>query len=47
MPKTDGELRQYIPCCRWMSTAIPPFEQRLAPLSNILEQTYKRSGRRK
>ena len=47
MPKTGGELFQYIHCCRWMSTAIPAFEQRIAPLSNILEQAYERSGRRK
>ena len=47
MPKTGGKLRQYIHCCRWMSTAIPAFEQIIAPLSDILERAYETSGRRK
>ena len=29
MPETAGELCQYVHCCRWMATAIPPFNVRI------------------
>jgi len=46
MPKTAGELSQFIYCCRWMSLAIPNFAQRIAPLNDVLEEAFTRSGKR-
>lgn len=45
-PKTAEELAQFVYCCRWMSTAIPAFSQRIAPLTSLLESAYSQSGRR-
>ena len=45
-PETGEELCQFIHCCRWMSLAIPNFAERIAPLSEVLEKAYAKSGRR-
>ena len=45
-PKTADELCQFVHCCRWMSVVIPNFVQRVAPLVELLEAAYKKSGRR-
>ena len=47
VPRTAEELAQFIYCCRWMRMGIPNFSERIAPLSKVLEEAYKRSGRRK
>ena len=46
LPKTAEELAQFIYCCRWMSLSIPDFARRIAPLTGILEEAYKKSGKR-
>ena len=45
-PRTADELCQFIHCCRWMATVIPNFVQEVAPLVELLEAAYKKSGRR-
>ncbi len=45
-PRTADELAQFIYCCRWMSVCIPNFVHIVAPLHEILEEAYKKSGRR-
>ena len=46
MFETAGEPCKYVHCCRWMATAIPAFNVRIAPLLDILEQAYQMSGKR-
>ena len=46
MPQTADELGQFIYCCRWMSNAIPDFARRVAPLNEVLEAAFNRSGKR-
>lgn len=46
LPQTAGELCQFINCLRWMSNSIPQFAERSAPLVEVLEEAYKKSGRR-
>jgi len=45
-PKTAAELGEFIYCCRWMSNSIPDFSVRIAPLNEVLEEAYGRSGKR-
>ena len=45
-PSTAAKLSQFIHCCRWMSTAIPDFNIRIAPLNNLLEENYLKAGKR-
>ena len=45
-PRAAEELSQFLHCCRWMSVGIPDFAQCAAPLQEMLEQAYKRSGKR-
>lgn len=45
-PDTAAELGEFIYCLRWMSISIPNFAERVAPLNQILEEAYSRSGRR-
>ena len=47
MPVNAGELCQFIHCMRWMSIGIPAFAERIAPLSDVLEEAYARAGKRK
>lgn len=46
LPQTAGELSQFVNCLRWMSNSIPQFAERSAPLTDVLEEAYTRSGRR-
>lgn len=46
-PIAAEELSQFIHCCRWMSTAIPDFAKRSAPLVDVLERAYRKAERRK
>lgn len=46
-PTTADELCQFIHCCRWMSSSIPDFSKRIAPLVEILEEAYKKAKSRK
>lgn len=45
-PTTADELCEFIHCCRWMALAIPDFCTRVAPLTKVLEEAYRKSGRR-
>lgn len=45
-PVTGEELSQFVHCLRWMSSYIPDFSRRVAPLRGILEDAYPRSGKR-
>ena len=45
-PETADELAQPIYCCRWMSIVIPEYARLIAPLNELLEEAYTRSGRR-
>ena len=45
-PQTAGELCQFVNCLRWMSNSIPQFAKRSSILVDVLEEAYKRSGRR-
>lgn len=47
LPRTAGELCEYVYCLQWMSTAIPGFAERIAPLRAILENAYTQVGSRK
>lgn len=47
LPRNAGELCEYVYCLQWMSTAIPNFIERIAPLRDILEAAYKKAGSRK
>lgn len=46
-PETADELCQFIHCCRWMASAIPDFPNRIAPLTEVLEEAYRKAGSRK
>lgn len=46
IPRNGAELSQYVHCANWMSSVIPRFAERVAPLREILEKAYTRSGRR-
>ncbi len=46
VPRTADGLAQFIYCCRWMPIVIPYFAELVAPLHRILEDAYKRSGKR-
>ncbi|CAN8072128.1 unnamed protein product [Agarophyton chilense] len=46
-PQTADELCGFIHRSRWMETAIFSFEKRSAPLNAVLEEAYKKAGRRK
>lgn len=45
-PITAAELCQYLHAATWMANAIPRFAERAQPLRDILENAYKRSGKR-
>lgn len=45
-PRNGAELVQFVYCVNWMSTAIPRFPERVAPLRKLLEKVYKQVGRR-
>lgn len=45
-PRNAAELSQFLNCLQWMSPFIPDFVRRSAPLREILEQAYTRSGKR-
>ena len=45
-PTTAAELCQYVHCLQWMSQAIPDISQRVASFRNVLEEAYKKSGKR-
>jgi len=47
MPISAGELCQYVNCMQWMSSAIPNFAARVAPLREVLERAYTMAGSRK
>ena len=32
-----GDLCQYVHCCRWMKISIPAFQERVLPLTEVLE----------
>ena len=46
LPTSAGEVSQFFHCCRWMSLAIPNFAARVAPLTEVLEEAHKLSGKR-
>lgn len=46
MPETSAELSQFVYCLQWMSGSIPDFATRIAPLREVLEEAYNRSGKR-
>ena len=45
-PTTADALCEFVHCCRWMEIAIPEFVRRAAPLTQLLETAYIKSGRR-
>ena len=45
-PTTAGELCQDVHCLQWMAQAISDFSGRVAPLRMVLEDAYKKSGKR-
>lgn len=45
-PNTADELAEFVYCTRWMSVCIPDFARRIAPLVELLDKAYKKSGRR-
>ena len=45
-PTTADELAEFVYCARWMSNSIPSLAERSAPLVDILEQAFKKSGKR-
>lgn len=45
-PINAAELCQYVHCVAWMSSAIPRYAERAAPLLNMLELAYKKTGKR-
>jgi len=45
-PKTAAELGEFIYCCRWMSNSISYFAARISSLTDLLEEAYRRSGKR-
>lgn len=46
LPRTAGELCEYVHCLQWMSNGIPDFANRVAPLKQVLEEAYAISGSR-
>ena len=46
VPKTAGELCEFIHCCRWMSINIPAFTERVEVLNEVVENAYKMSNKR-
>ena len=45
-PKTASELAQFVHCCRWMSSAIPNFQEMVMPLNDVLETAHRKVGKR-
>ena len=45
-PRLAGELVQYVHCTQWMASAIPDYARSVAPLRDLLERAYARSGKR-
>lgn len=43
-PRTAGELCEYVHGANWLSMSIPRFAERVAPLRNLLEAAYSRTG---
>ena len=46
LPRNSPELAQFFYCCRWMAISIPNFSVSVAPLVDVLEEAYKKAGRR-
>ena len=44
LPRTAGELCEYVHGASWISTGIPRFAERSAPLREILEVAYAKAG---
>ena len=47
MPETTGELCQFVHCSRWMEISIPAFQERVLPLTEVLELAFEQTGKRK
>lgn len=45
-PETGAALAQFIYCTRWMSNCLPNFSRVSQPLIDILEEAFKKSGKR-
>ena len=46
-PRTAGELCEYVHGVNWVSTSIPRFAERVAPLRELLEAAYAKAGGRR
>lgn len=46
-PVFAEELSQFVHCCRWMWSGIPNFAEVSEPLDEVLENAYKKVGKRK
>lgn len=46
VPRFAGELCEFVHCCRWMSSCIPNFSERISTLNAVLENAYQVSKRR-
>ena len=44
LPRTSGELCEYVHGASWVSTSIPRFAERAAPLGELLQLAYKKAG---
>lgn len=44
-PKTADALSQFTYCARWMALTIPEFTKRSAPLTELIERAYAKSGK--
>lgn len=45
-PLTAGELCEFVYCLQWMSQSIPNFSERVASLRDVLEEAFKKTGKR-
>ena len=45
-PKLASELQQFICATNWMRNSIPAYAERAAPLNQLLEDSYKKVGKR-
>lgn len=43
-PRTAGELCEYVHGVNWISSSIPRFAERVAPIRQLLEKAYKKAG---
>ena len=45
-PKMAHELQQFLCATNWMRNSIPAYSKRVAPIQQLLEECYKKAGKR-